>query len=110
MSHHLHVDRRQLPPATPYDEAAVLKLEIEATRQELADTVGAITDKLNIKARAHDKISDATHRVGQSAVQVRDAAAPALARVQRHRTGLAVGALGAVLALLVLRRATNHTA
>jgi uncharacterized protein DUF3618 len=122
MSRHIDssdIDRRELPPTTPSDEASVLRLEIEATREELAQTVGAIADKVNVKARAEEKVADAKHRVGEVAAQARNSAppqvqhaldavgeraAPVVERAAPYRKQIAIGALVVVVLMLVRRR------
>jgi hypothetical protein len=47
-------DRLTMPGQAPTDED--LRLDAELTRQELAETVAALGDKVDIKARAHDKV------------------------------------------------------
>ncbi|MGE0220833.1 DUF3618 domain-containing protein [Mycolicibacterium sp.] len=39
--------------------------DIDRTRAELGETVGALADKLDVKARAHAKVEDTKHAVVQ---------------------------------------------
>ena len=49
----------------PGPEASVddLQADLEATRAELGDTARALTDKLDVKARAGDAVDDVKNRV-----------------------------------------------
>lgn len=53
------------PEPRPDADIAELKADIEQTRTELGETVGALTDKLDVKARAEDAIHDAKDAVAQ---------------------------------------------
>ena len=65
-------------PQEPGPDAGVddIQADIERTRKELGDNVGALSEKLDMKQRAKDKaaetkgrIVDTTHSVGQIATQ-----------------------------------------
>jgi hypothetical protein len=67
-------------PPEPGPDAGVddIQADIERTRQELGDTVGALSAKLNVKERAKDKaveskerVVDTAHTVGRIATQPR---------------------------------------
>ena len=47
---------------TPQDSAA-LRAEIERTRLDLGDTVAALAEKTDVKARAKGKVADVRHTV-----------------------------------------------
>jgi len=49
----------QQPPEDP----AELRADIERTRQDLGDTVAAIAEKTDVKARAKEKVSDVRQNV-----------------------------------------------
>lgn len=55
------------PEPEPRPDAGIdeLKADIEQTRTELGETVGALTDKLDVKGRAEDAIHDAKDTVVQ---------------------------------------------
>ncbi|HEY9267443.1 MAG: DUF3618 domain-containing protein [Mycobacterium sp.] len=57
-----------LPPE-PGPDAGIdeLQADIEKTRAELGETVGALSDKLDVKARAHDKAAETKEAVVQRA-------------------------------------------
>ena len=83
-------------PAEPGPDAGVddIQADIERTRKELGDTVGALSAKLDVKERAKDKVAetkerviDTTHTVGHVATQPK-VTAPVIALVL-------LGALGA---------------
>ena len=79
-------------PDKQIDEVELVKAEIEQKRHELADTVDALSEKLNVKAQARSKLAD---------VQ---------AKVQPHRTELAAGTgvfVVAIAALIVWRRRSS---
>jgi hypothetical protein len=65
-------------PQEPGPDAGVedIQADIERTRKELGDTVGALSDKLDVKQRAKDKaaetkerVVDTTHTMGRVATQ-----------------------------------------
>ena len=51
----------QQPPEDP----AVLREDIERTRQDLGDTVAALAEKTDVKARARDKVAEVRQNVNQ---------------------------------------------
>jgi hypothetical protein len=90
-------------PPEPGPEAGVddIQADIERTRHELGDTVGALSAKLNVKERAKDKaveskerVVDTAHTVGRIATQPK-VSMPVLA-------ALAVGVLA--VGIVVWRR------
>jgi Protein of unknown function (DUF3618) len=92
-------------PPEPGPDAGVddIQADIERTRQELGDTVGALSAKLNVKERAKDKaveskerVVDTAHTVGRIATQPK-VKMPALAV-------LVIGALAVGLVIWRRRR------
>jgi hypothetical protein len=66
------------PRPEPGPDAGVedIQADIERTRKELGETVGALSDKLDVKQRAKDKVEETkervvetTHSVGRVATQ-----------------------------------------
>jgi ElaB/YqjD/DUF883 family membrane-anchored ribosome-binding protein len=51
--------QQQQPPEDP----AQLRADIERTRQDLGDTVAALADKTDVKARAKEKVSEVRQNV-----------------------------------------------
>lgn len=104
-------------------DAAEIKADIDRTRADLADTVGALAEKLDPKEQARKRAHEARIRVHARYVQTRDSAPPqvrqalgaieqaaapvvARARCDPRRSGLVVG--GLVLALFVIGRAQRR--
>ncbi|MCV7153961.1 DUF3618 domain-containing protein [Mycolicibacterium pyrenivorans] len=57
-----------LPPEPgPDADIDELQADIEKTRAELGETVGALSDKLDVKTRAHDKAAETKEAVVQRA-------------------------------------------
>jgi hypothetical protein len=82
-------------PQEPDPEAGVddIEADIERTRKELGDTVGALSAKLDVKERAKDKAAETKERVVDNAHKVgRVATQPKVTRPV-----LAVLAIGAVI-------------
>lgn len=89
-------------PQEPGPDAGVeeIQADIERTRKELGDTVGALSDKLDVKQRAKDKAAEAKERVVDTTHSVgRVAAEP---KVTAPVIALLVGA--AVVGIVVWRR------
>lgn len=104
-------------------EADLVPADIAATRAELAETVDALTSKLDVKARASDKVSEVKQKAAATADRARQAApppvqhaldaagekaGPVVRRVSTtaapHRGKIAAGAVALVVLLLTLRR------
>jgi MYXO-CTERM domain-containing protein len=66
--------------AEPGPDATVddLQADIEDTRADLGDTARALTDKLDVKARAGDAVNDAKARVVDTATTPDGSVKPAL--------------------------------
>jgi ElaB/YqjD/DUF883 family membrane-anchored ribosome-binding protein len=71
-------DQPQPGPSADVDE---LQADIEQTRAELGATTRALTNKLDVKARATEAASDAKDRVVEEAVPIGAIAAAAIALV-----------------------------
>ncbi len=99
--------------------AAEIREEIDRTRADLAETVDALHDKLDVKARAKTKAHDVSATVSTTATKLKQQApppvqsaldrgasaiAPAAARAEPYRSQIAIGAGVGVVLLLVVRR------
>jgi len=62
-----------------------VKSDIEQARAELAATVDALSDKLDVKARASDKVAEVK------------------TKLEPHRTQIIAGAVGAVVLVVIVR-------
>jgi ElaB/YqjD/DUF883 family membrane-anchored ribosome-binding protein len=56
----------QQPPEDP----AQLRDDIERTRQDLGDTVAALAEKTDVKARAKEKVSEVKHNVNEKRTEL----------------------------------------
>ena len=63
------VDDSTAGPQTP-DDPAVLRDEIERTRQDLGDTVAALAEKTDVKARAKEKVSEVRQNVTEKKTEL----------------------------------------
>jgi hypothetical protein len=63
-------DRLTMPGQGPTDED--LRQDAELTRQELAQTMAALGDKVDVKARAHDKADELRERAHEKAEELRE--------------------------------------
>ncbi|MGV0743405.1 DUF3618 domain-containing protein [Mycolicibacterium sp. XJ870] len=63
-------------PQEPGPDAGIdeLQSDIEKTRSELGETVGALSDKLDVKGRVQDKAADTKHAVAERAHVATEAA------------------------------------
>jgi ElaB/YqjD/DUF883 family membrane-anchored ribosome-binding protein len=119
-------DHPNVPGVT---EADAVRADIEATRQELADTVNALTEKVNVKARAGDKAAELRQKLTEAAGRARAAAPPPVqraldatgqkagpmasrisAQAAPYRGKIIAGSAVLVAALLVLRRRSGDGA
>ena len=101
----------------------VVRSDIEQARAELAATVDALSDKLDVKARAGDKVSEAKAKVVEGAARAKQAApppvqhaldvagakaAPVVSQVAHkaapHRNKLLAGAVVAAVVLVIARK------
>lgn len=106
-------------------EAERLQSEIENLRDELGETVDALADKADVKARAEEKVTEARAKamqVGRSATaaaaqtgerlrnvaQERVPMAAELVERRPRQTGLAVAAVLAVVVAVLLMRRRGH--
>ena len=85
--------------ATP-DDQQELEKEIEQTREQLGQTVEALAAKVDVKARAQEKLGQLTAQASQAGQQIRKRPVPAAA------TAGVIGAL--VLFFTVIRRWMRH--
>jgi ElaB/YqjD/DUF883 family membrane-anchored ribosome-binding protein len=63
------VDDSTARPQTP-DDPAALRDEIERTRQDLGDTVAALAEKTDVKARAKEKVSEVRQNVTEKKTEL----------------------------------------
>jgi Protein of unknown function (DUF3618) len=104
-------------------EKDIVRSDIEQTRAELAATVDALSDKLDVKGRAGDKVTEVKAKVAETATHVKESAPPQVQHaldvagqkagpvVQRvseqaapHRGKIIAGAAVAVVLLVIVRR------
>jgi ElaB/YqjD/DUF883 family membrane-anchored ribosome-binding protein len=63
------LDDSSTAPQTPEDPQH-LRAEIERTRRELGDTVAALAEKTDVKARAKEKVSEVRHNVTEKKTEL----------------------------------------
>ena len=85
--------------ATP-DDQQELEKEIEQTREQLGQTVEALAARVDVKARAQEKLGQLTAQASQAGQQIRKRPVPVAA------TAGVIGAL--VLFFTVIRRWMRH--
>jgi len=96
-------ERLTMPGQSPTDED--LRMDAELTRQELAQTVAALGDKMDIKARAHDKVEALRERGDELTDKLPEPMRPVIRPAMTTATRRPVISLVTLLALLlVLRR------
>jgi len=91
-------ERMTMPGQAPTDED--LRMDAELTRQELAQTVAALGDKVDIKARAHDKVEALRRRGDELAEKLPEPVRPVMTTAVRRP----VIPLAALVALLLVLR------
>ena len=85
---------------TSPDDQQELEKEIEQTREQLGQTVEALAARVDVKARAQEKLGQLTAQASQAGQQIRKRPVPAAA------TAGVIGAL--VLFFTVIRRWMRH--
>jgi len=85
---------------TSADDQQELEKEIEQTREQLGQTVEALAARVDVKARAQEKLGQLTAQASQAGQQIRKRPVPAAA------TAGVIGAL--VLFFTVIRRWMRH--
>jgi Protein of unknown function (DUF3618) len=89
----------------PEPEMARLRAEIEQTREQLGETVQALTHKADVPARAREKLHDTRDAAEQKARQVAARAAATLPEpVRRRPIPVAAGSVFAVLLVILALR------
>jgi archaellum component FlaD/FlaE len=58
------------PDAQQPESPAQLREDIERTRQDLGDTVAALAEKTDVKARAKEKVSEVRHNVTEKKTEL----------------------------------------
>ncbi len=59
-----------IPPPGPDADAEEVQADIERTRADLGTTVEALTEKLDVKTQAQNKVQDVTQRASEQAKAV----------------------------------------
>jgi len=63
-------DERTEPAQQPPEDPAQLREDIERTRQDLGDTVAALAEKTDVKARAREKVSEVKQNVNEKRTEL----------------------------------------
>jgi ElaB/YqjD/DUF883 family membrane-anchored ribosome-binding protein len=63
-------EQRTTPEQQTPDDPAELRADIERTRQDLGDTVAALAEKTDVKARARDKVSEVKQNVNDKRTEL----------------------------------------
>lgn len=100
-------ERLTMPGQGPTDED--LRLDAELTRQELAQTVAALGDKVNVRARAHEKAEALRERGDELVEKLPEPVAERVRPVVSTATRRPMIPLAVLLALILLiRRIRRH--
>lgn len=107
MTHQRHEDRMTMPGQAPTDED--LRHDAELTRQELAETVAALGEKVDVKARvraaAHHRAEAIQTRGDELVAKLPDPVATKVApawQTVSHRPALPLAGLAGLLALIMV--------
>jgi len=63
-------EQRTAPSQQPPEDPAQLRADIERTRQDLGDTVAALAEKTDVKARAKEKVSEVRQNVTEKRTEL----------------------------------------
>ncbi len=66
-----HEDQTTGPGTDPNPDIEQIQAEIEQTRQDLGETVDALTSKLDVKSRARERLDDTKRRAAEQLSQAR---------------------------------------
>jgi hypothetical protein len=91
------------PVSEPAGSAEQLEQKIAQTRAQLGDTVAALAEKTNVKARFRERVNTAR---AQAALRIRTGRERVAAQVRRNPVAVAVG--GASMAGLVVWRVVKR--
>ena len=82
-----------------------IRREIESTREALGDTVAALAEKTDVKARAKEKVEGVKEQIGSFEV------APAVAQVKTkaRQNPIVVAAVAALVGGLLIRRLRSRS-
>lgn len=89
------------PEPGPDASISDIEADVEQTRNELGQTVEALSDKLDVKARAQEKVADTKEQVVEKADSLRHAATD---NPKRTVPIAAIAVLGAVAVGIVVWR------
>jgi len=64
------LDEQRTEQQQPPEDPAQLRADIERTRQDLGDTVAALAEKTDVKARAKEKVSGVRHNVTEKKTEL----------------------------------------
>ncbi len=101
---------KEKPPATDGEtrEPQEIKADIEATREDLGDTVEALAEKTDVKAQAKKKATEtkeqAQAKVDQATSSAKSTASELPDRIKSNPVPFAAAAVGVLAAVWVLRR------
>jgi ElaB/YqjD/DUF883 family membrane-anchored ribosome-binding protein len=100
------------------DDPRELRAEIERTRQDLGDTVAALAEKTDVKARARDKVAEVRHTVNEKRTEMVGRAresspdgansAAVQVRTKAEENPVAAGALAAFVGGFLIGRITSR--
>jgi hypothetical protein len=68
------VEEQERTPARPPEDPAEARADIERTRQDLGDTVAALAEKTDVKARAKEKVAEVRNTVSEKRAGMMDRA------------------------------------
>lgn len=101
-------DKQRVDGAT--DDPGELREEIEKTREELGDTVEALSHKVDVKGRVSDGIDDRKHQAKETAAHARETVTHAAAAAQQQAAEAAASARATAEHAAASARATAEQA
>jgi hypothetical protein len=96
-------------PDAPAPDQAELQEEIERTREDLAATIDELTGRLDVKARAQDKVAEVKAQASDQLHHLRDRATDADGRPRPPVIAVAAALLAAAVTVVVIRRRRGGT-
>jgi hypothetical protein len=101
-----HPEMTETPPPAKDASAEEIEADIAATRERLAESVDALADKVNVKARAQEKAEQTKEKLGQARTKGQELIGRA--RQASRPAQLAIVSVPVLIVLLIVKSIRGH--